>query len=118
MAHTAADGSKWTNAAQAKKVPGRAQGDGKQPVSSFSKPEAPRQPTADPVSASPGNSTHSEDNGTQSENSGVQITHDGNMFTVTAKFASKDEAQQAAQALSGAPDDSQQPQMNPSQAMM
>lgn len=113
MAHTAADGSKWTNAAQAKKVPGRAQGDGKQPVSSFSKPEAPRQPTADPVSATP---AQGHDDSPAPQDSGVQITHDGNMFTVTAKFASEDEAQQAAQALQG--QDQSAPEGNPSQAMM
>lgn len=114
MAHTAADGSKWTNAAQAKKVPGRAQGDGKQPVSSFSKPEAPRQPTADPVSATP--ATDSRPSSDTSAPGQVEITHDGNMFTVTAKFASEDEAQQAAQALQG--QDQSAPQGNPSQVMM
>jgi hypothetical protein len=53
MAHTAADGSKWSNAAQARRVPvpGRSIGDGKQPVSRFSKPEAPRAATAEPVAA-------------------------------------------------------------------
>src|ERR1700722_691474 len=114
MAHIAADGSKWTNAAQARKVPGRAQGDGKQPVAKFSKPEPDRQPTAEPVSATPDQGTKSQDSGN------VEITHDGNMFTVTAKFATQDEAQAAAQSLQGADaqgSNGDPSQMNPSQAM-
>lgn len=101
----------WTNAAQAKKVPGRAQGDGKQPVAKFSKPEPPRAPTADPVSATP-DTGQSQDN-QDSAAPQVEITHDGSSFVVTAKFASEDEAHQAAQALQG-----QDADMNPSQAMM
>lgn len=118
MAHTAADGSKWSNAAQARKVPvpGRAQGDGKQPVTKFPKPAAPRAATAEPVTkSSESGSTeqdHSEDNGPQ-----VEVTHDGSSFVVTAKFASEDEAHAAAQSLQQ-PDDSSQPAMNPAQAMM
>jgi hypothetical protein len=112
MAHIAADGSRWTNAAQARRVPGRAQGDGKQPVSKFPKPEAPRQPTAEPVSATPDDSSQAAPSTPE-----VQVTHDGNMYTVTAKFASEDEAQAAAQALQGGQGDDQS-QMNPAQAMM
>lgn len=111
MAHTAADGSKWTNASQARRVPGRAQGDGKQPVDSFPKPEAPRAATASPVSAT---STDSD----SSSQPSVEVTHDGSMFVVTAKFPSEQEANAAAQALQS--QDQQQPDMppNPSQAMM
>ena len=112
MAHIAADGSKWTNASAAKRVPGRAQGDGKQPVAKFSKPEPDRQPTAEPVSASP---AQGHDDSPAPQDSGVQITHDGNMFTVTAKFATQDEAQAAAQSLQGADQD---PQSNPAASMM
>lgn len=115
MAHIAADGSKWTNASAAKRVPGRAQGDGKQPVSKFSKPEPARQPTAEPVSASP---AQGHDDSPAPQDSGVQITHDGNMFTVTAKFATQDEAQAAAQSLQGADQDQSAPQSNPAASMM
>ena|ERR1700744_6080317 len=107
MAHQATDGSMWTNASQAKKrsmaVPGKAQGDGKQPVSRFSKPEAPRAYTnAAPAS----NGTHEgEDNQEmgepQHQDSNVEITHDGSSFVVTARFSSQEEAQAAAQQLSG-----------------
>lgn len=123
MAHTAADGSKWSNASQARKVPGRSIGDGKQPVKSFSKPEAPRAPTAEPVASS----AHSEPVSTSSGSGStepapsatpqVEVSQEGNMFVVTAKFASADEAHAAAQAL----DQSQampDAGMNPSQAMM
>src|ERR1700744_4345194 len=98
MAHQATDGSMWTNARQAKKrsmaVPGKAQGDGKQPVSSFSKPEAPREATADPVSDTSDRSAHDA----APDQGNVEITHDGSSFVVPAKFASEDEAQAAAQA--------------------
>ena len=118
MAHTAADGSKWTNAAQARRVPGRAQGDGKQPVSRFSKPEAPRQPTAEPVSATDPRPT-GDSSATDAPQ--VEVTHDGNMFTVTAKYSTQDEAESAAQALSGTQSQdsgTQSESMNPAQAMM
>lgn len=116
MAHQAADGSKWTNASQARKVPGRAQGDGKQPVSSFSKPESARAATAEPVSKS------SESGSTEQAPSApqVEVTHDGNMFVLTAKFASEQEAHAAAQGLSDSAqgEGDASPQMNPAQAMM
>jgi hypothetical protein len=122
----------WTNAAQAKRVPGRAQGDGKQPVSKFSKPEPARQPTAEPVSAS----THSEDNqdpmqtveahGPAQE---VTVKHEGDQHTVTSthadghkhhsKHASAEEAHQAASQLSGAgPQQAPEMQGNPVASMM
>lgn len=51
MAFQSKSGQKFTNASQARAadrretpIAGKAQGDGKQPVSSFSKPEAPRAP--------------------------------------------------------------------------
>ena len=113
MAHIAADGSKWTNAAQARKVPGRAQGDGKQPVAKFSKPEPDRQPTAEPVSAEP---HQSHDDSQPQGGPQVEVTQDGDMFTVTAKFASADEAHAAAQALQSA--DQDMSHSNPAQAMM
>ena len=105
MAHIAADGSKWSNASQARKVPGKAQGDGKQPVSRFSKPEAPRQPTASPVASAP---TQDSDHAPT-----VEVSQEGNMFVVTAKYASEQEAHAAAQAL-----DQSQAMPNPAQAMM
>jgi hypothetical protein len=120
MAHIAADGSKWSNAAQARRVPvpGRAQGDGKQPVKSFSKPEAPRAPTAEPVTASSQSGDHAAADSTSASDHAptVEVSQDGNMFVVTAKFASADEAHAAAQAMSG---DQDQPAVpNPAQAMM
>jgi len=135
MAHIAADGSKWTNAAQARKVPGKKQGDGKQPVSRFSKPEAPRAPTAEPVSAIP---QESEQDSTQDPSTVVsehgpaqtlEINHqDGHSVTSThadghkhhSKHASAEEAHQAASQLAGAQGE-QAPEpigMNPAQAMM
>jgi hypothetical protein len=115
MAHTAADGSKWTNAAQARKVPGRAQGDGKQPVAKFSKPEAPRAATASPVSDT--TTSQPTDSQSSSQDSQVEVTQDGNTFVVTAKYGSAEEAHAAAQALQGQ-DDQSSLAMNPSQAMM
>ena len=124
MAHTAADGSKWSNAAQARRVPvpGRKQGDGKQPVSSFSKPEAPRAPTAEPVSAPTQDSGHDAADSTSDQDHAptVEVTQDGNTFVVTAKFASADEAHAAAQQLSGGDqgEGDSSPVPNPAQAMM
>lgn len=123
MAHIAADGSKWSNAAQARKVPGRAQGDGKQPVTKFSKPEPARAATADPVSATSDTSATDAPHGGDQSAPTVEVTQDGNTFVVTAKFASADEAHAAAQQLAGGDqgegDSSPVPHdMNPSQAMM
>ena len=118
MAFQSKSGQKFTNASQARaadrrEVPiaGKSIGDGKQPVKSFSTPEAPRAATADPVSDSPSDSDHTAAQGPQ-----VEVSQDGNMFVVTAKFASEQEAHAAAQAL----DQSQQPEAmpNPAQAMM
>lgn len=119
MAFTAADGSKWSNAAQARKVPGRKQGDGKQPVSSFSKPEAPRAPTASPLASAHGQENQSAGDSTQAPEAAptVEVTQEGNMFVVTAKFASAEEAHAAAQSLQGQDDQSAAP-ANPAQAMM
>lgn len=118
MAHTAADGSKWSNASQARKVPGRSIGDGKQPVKSFSKPEAPRAPTAEPVShTTTSQPTDSPSSSQDSQGPQVAVSQEGNMFVVTAKFASADEAHAAAQSLDQSqamPDTG----MNPAQAMM
>lgn len=120
MAHTAADGSKWSNAAQARKVPvpGRSIGDGKQPVKSFSKPEAPRAPTASPVSDAPASGQSEPTQNDASSTPQVEVTQDGNTFVVTAKFASAEEAHAAAQAMSGGADQSQEMPGNPAQAMM
>lgn len=140
MAHTAADGSKWTNAAQARKVPGKKQGDGKQPVSRFSKPEAPRQPTAEPVTGSPESSAEPT-SGMEDQDASqvvaehgpaqeVTVKHEGDQHTVTSthadghkhhsKHASAEEAHQAASQLAGAaPEQAPEvPGMNPAQAMM
>lgn len=122
MAHVAADGSKWSNAAQARKVPvpGRSIGDGKQPVKSFSKPEAQRAPTASPVQSAPTQDLgHDAADGSSDQDRAptVEVTQDGNTFVVTAKFASADEAHAAAQAMSGS-DQSQEMPGNPAQAMM
>lgn len=122
MAHTAADGSKWSNASQARKVPGRSIGDGKQPVKSFSKPEAPRASTASESStvSHTGHQSPATTDGSQSTDQTtpqVAVSQEGNMFVVTAKFASADEAHAAAQALDQSqsmPDTG----MNPAQAMM
>ena len=141
MAHTAADGSKWTNAAQARRVPGKAQGDGRQPVSKFSKPEAPRQPTAEPVSGgkeTPDTQEPEQDDQdpatTVAEHGPAQevtVKHEGDRHTVTSthadghkhhsKHASAEEAHQAASQLAGAGRPQQAPEMggmNPVQAMM
>lgn len=126
MAHTAADGSRWSNAAQARRVPvpGRSIGDGKQPVKSFSKPEAPREPTAEPVSqvSHTGTSqpTESQPSSQDSQGPQVEVTQDGNTFVVTAKFASAEEAHAAAQNLSGGDqgEGDSLPVPNPAQAMM
>jgi hypothetical protein len=112
MAHKASDGSMWTNAAQARSrsvaVPGKAQGDGKQPVDSFSKPEAPRAPVAGDSDSGSGKDTQAAPQ--------VEVSQDpSGMFVVTAKFASADEAHAAAQAMSGSDD---APSGNPAQAMM
>lgn len=117
MAHIAADGSKWSNAAQARKVPGRAQGDGKQPVAKFSKPEAPRNSTASPVASAPTSNTDHTTSGPGDQAPQVEVTQDGNTFVVTAKFASADEAHAAAQSLQQPQGDMPQ-EMNPAQAMM
>lgn len=113
MAHQASDGSMWTNARQAKQrsmaVPGKAQGDGKQPVKSFSKPEAPRAATATDTRPT---SDHSATDAPQ-----VDVQQDGDMFVVTAKYSSADEAHAAAQQLQGTPD-SDQDAMQPPAGMM
>lgn len=126
MAHIAADGSKWSNASKATarslSVPGKSQGDGKQPVaaSNFPKPEAPRAHTAEPVSASTGGESPStaDSSSDQSHAPSVEVTQDGNTFVVTAKFSSAEEAHAAAQAMSGGADDQQPAVANPAQAMM
>lgn len=140
MAHIAADGSKWTNASQARKVPGKAQGDGKQPVSRFSKPEAPRAATAEPATASASKVSPEEpeqDNqadpaavvASHGHAQSVEINHQDGDHTVTSKHpdghehhskhGSAEEAHSAAGTLAGvAPTQEAGGEGNPAAAMM
>jgi hypothetical protein len=152
LAYTSRDGRKFTNLSQARAadlrsvpVEGKKIGDGRQPVKSFSQPEAPRQPTAIPpvktFADSPRHATaidNSEPQDASSESAvaehgpaqEVTIRHSGDEHTVTSKHAdgyrhqsvhaSASEAHDAARTLSGSDEDEHPDDMpgNPMQSVM
>jgi len=124
MAHIAADGSKWSNAASARRIP-------RQPVKDLPKPEPARSSTAEPVTSRPAQSSEPAEDTTQvvsthgpaqrveinhADGHSVHSTHpDGHKHTST--HGSAEEAHSAARTLSGV-EPSAVPEGNPAQAMM